>query len=222
MKIKQLINVIKHPSLWEGLGGLLAFLFLFTACSESEDETIDEYSNWQVRNDNFVASLQDSLSRGGSQWMKLKSYTKDESAAGQPSDYIYVKVLEEGGSQQAPIFTDTVRICYRGRLIPTENYPEGKVFDQTYSGTFRWETTGVSKSVASGFVVGFTTAMLHMHPGDRWRVYIPYKLGYDSQSRTNVPAYSTLCFDIAMIEYWHPGEKVQNWSARSYSVIPSI
>ncbi len=196
----------------------LTFHFsLFTSCSESDDESADDYANWQQRNETFVASLQDSVSRGGSQWKKLKCYTKDENTAGQPSDYVYVKVLEQGTAQEGPIFSDTVRISYRGRLIPTANYPEGLVFDQTYSGTFHWQTTGVTKNVTSGFLTGFTTALLYMHPGDRWRVYIPYQLGYGTQSNTNIPAYSTLCFDIAMIQYWHPGEKIPAWTARASS-----
>ena len=189
--------------------------FSVSACSESDDETADEYGNWEARNEAFVLTLQDSVSRGGSQWKKLKSFSKDENTAGLSSEYIYVKVLEEGDAQESPFYTDTVRVSYRGRLIPTVSYPEGLVFDQTYTGTFRWETTGVAKGVVAGYVDGFTTALLNMRPGDRWRVYIPYQLGYNLTAKTNVPVYSTLVFDLAMIQFWHPGEHVQAWSARA-------
>ena len=191
------------------------------SCSESEDEAADEFANWQVRNETYFATLEDSLSRGGSAWQKFKTYSKDQQIISANSDYVYVKVLESGSETVSPIYTDTVRVSYRGRLIPSANYPEGKVFDQTYAGTFNWQTTAVSKSVASGFVDGFTTVLLHMHPGDRWRVYIPYQLGYgvnsksSSTSSESLPGYSTLIFDLALVEYWHPGEKRPVWSCRA-------
>ena len=48
---------------------------------------------------------------------------------------------------------------------------------------------------------GFVTALLHMHSGDRWRVYIPYQLGYNTTEKTGIPAYSTLIFDLALIDF---------------------
>ena len=205
-----------------GLSFIICHLsFSVCACSESEDEATDEYANWQVRNEAYFATLEDSLSRGGSAWQKFKSYSKDQQAAGVNTDYIYVKVLERGSKTDSPLYTDTVRVSYRGRQIPSVSYPEGKVFDQTYYGTFNWQTAAVSKGVVSSYVDGFTTALLHMHPGDRWRVYIPYQLGYGenprstSSSSESIPAYSTLIFDLALVEYWQPGEKRPVWSSRA-------
>jgi len=194
------------------------------SCSESEDEEADEYANWQVRNETYFATLEDSLSRGGSAWQKFKTYTKDQQIISVNTDYIYVKVLESGSETTSPIYTDTVRVSYRGRQIPSASYPEGRVFDQTYAGTFSWQTTAVSKGVVSSFVDGFTTALLHMHPGDRWRIYIPYQLGYgvnpksSSSSSESIPAYSTLIFDLALVEYWQPGENRAVWSSREVRV----
>ncbi len=57
-------------------------------------------------------------------------------------------------------------MSYRGRFIPTENYKEGYVFDQSFTGTFDATTANPTRSVAGGFIDGFTTALLKMHPGD--------------------------------------------------------
>ena len=73
---------------------LLLSMGAVTSCSESDEiDANDEYANWQSRNDAFFASLEDSLSRGGIAWKKIKTFTKDPSTAGVNTDYIYAKVL---------------------------------------------------------------------------------------------------------------------------------
>ena len=207
---KTSIHVNRHPSLWEGLGGLLLLLLIcipLTSCSEQEDEEADEYANWQARNEAYIADI-------ATKCQRIKNFTKDQNAEGDISDYVYYEVLEQGTGTESPYYSDTVRISYRGRLIPTTNYPEGYVFDQTYVGAFSWQTTGVATSQVVGFVDGFTTALQHMHRGDRWRIYIPYQLGYNKTEKTDIPVYSTLIFDLALIDFSHPGYSMPTWSAR--------
>jgi hypothetical protein len=98
---------------------------LFTSCSEEEDIEANEYANWLSRNDAYFLTLEDSLNRDGSQWKKIKSFTKDETSAGKPTDYIYVKVLETGTGTESPYYTDTVTTSYALRLMPTPQHPEG-------------------------------------------------------------------------------------------------
>ena len=174
-------------------------LSLITSCSE-DNEVEGEFDNWQVKNETYVEKL------AGSSLKKIKTYTKDQQTAGSVSDYIYVEVLENGSGTTCPLYTDTVRVAYRGHYMPTDTYADGLVFDQSYVGEFNWNTAGFVSSVAFGFVDGFTTALMNMHVGDRWRVYIPYALGYGSSSNNGVLAYSTLVFDLAMVDFWHPGE----------------
>jgi FKBP-type peptidyl-prolyl cis-trans isomerase FklB len=195
---------------------LLLSMGAVVSCSESDDEEASaEFANWQARNDAFFLTLEDSLNADPSNWRKVKTYTKDEKSPGEVTDYVYMKVLNAGDPYaEYPLFSDTVRISYRGRLIPTTNYPEGYVFDQTFAGTFSWETTSTITGPASGFVEGFTTALLHMHTGDRWRIYIPHQLGYGTTDKTSIPAYSTLVFDLALVDFRHQGQKLPTWNAR--------
>ena len=146
---------------------------------------------------------------------KIKCFTKDQETTGTNNDYIYVEVLETGSGTESPLYTDSVWVSYRGRLIPTTSYADGYVFDENYEGDFNWRTTDVSQFVVGGMVEGFSTALMEMHPGDRWRVHIPYMLGYGSASRTSVPAYSALTFDIALLDFWHPGETRPEFKARA-------
>ena len=194
--------------------GLLLFLFLAVSCSESDDVETDDHAKWKERNEAFFRTLEDSLSRGDAVWKKIKTYTKDPATVGLNTDYIYVKVLETGAGTASPLYSDSVRISYRGRLIPTTAYPQGEVFDQTYVGNYHIKTTGVSDQLVSGTVDGFSTALQSMHKGDRWRVFVPYNLGYGEEDKTGIPAYSTLIFDLTLIDYTTGSESLLPWNSR--------
>ena len=188
---------------------LITFLPLFVSCSEDSDDE-DEYANWQERNDNVTDQWAADTSL-----RKIKNFTKDQNTTGSNSDYVYVEVLETGSGTESPLFSDSVWVAYRGRLIPTTSYPDGLVFDQSYVGDFNWQTADMSKFAVGGLVEGFSTAVMAMHPGDHWRVHIPYMLGYGSSAQTSIPAYSDLTFDIALLDFWHPGEERPSFKARA-------
>ena len=181
--------------------------FTIVSCS-TDNEVEDEWDNWQQKNEAMTASWY-----ANSSYTKIKTFSKDESTTGTPGNYIYVLSEQKGAYAEKPMYTDTVRVAYRGRYIPTATYPEGLVFDQSYLGPFSWETMGTVTSVASGFVDGFTTALMNMSIGDQWRVGIPYQLGYGTSS-TSVRNYSNLIFDIVLVDFWHPGEKRPSFKAR--------
>ena len=199
---------------WLGYVGVMLFTIhcsLFTISCSEDDSTTDEFANWQERND----ATTDQWAASGMR--KIRVFTQDDTATGKSSDYIYVQVLEAGDGTESPLYTDTVRVAYRGRLIPTTNYADGFVFDETYLGDFSWHTAGMSTMAISGstsLVSGFATALMNMHKGDRWLVCIPYQLGYNAASQGSVTAYSDLIFDIALLDYWHPGDTRPAFRAR--------
>ena len=179
---------------------LFTFLLLLSCASETEEE--DEWDNWEQKNETVLSQWGSNAS-----YRKILTYSKDGSVTGWTnSDYIYVEELEKGSGTESPLFTDTVRVAYRGHLIPTATYPEGYVFDQTYVDDFVWGTAGQTDFVTSSVVDGFATALMNMHVGDRWRVRIPYMLGYGTSSTTTITGYSNLVFEIALYDFWHPGE----------------
>ena len=51
---------------------------------------------------------------------------------------------------------------------------------------------------------------MSMHRGDHWTVYIPYQLGYGASASGMVPAYSTLIFDLRLVDFSHPGTKLKD------------
>ena len=185
------------------------FTLLLLSCS-SETETVDEYANWQERNDAAVNQW-----AANSSFRKIKTYTKDQTTAGQNSDYIYVEVLETGSGTESPIYNDTCCVAYRGRFIPTTTYTDGYVFEETYLGDFDWCTCAVADFPLDYMLRdGFVTALQNMHVGDRWRIHFSYTLGYGDTAMGVIPAYSDLIFDLALVDFWHPGETHPTFRAR--------
>lgn len=190
-------------------------VFGLASCSE-EDDTVEEFPNWQARNDAYFNSLTDSvmnlleLNPARTDWKRIKSWSKSDSIEGSNSDYIIVNVLEEGDpASSMPLYTDTVTVHYLGRLLPSVSYPYGYVFDQSYYGNYDGEVSkpvkmAIGNSGGNMLVDGFATALQHMRRGDHWMVYIPYQLGYGSESQTGVPSYSTLIFDLRLVDFWSP------------------
>ncbi len=201
----------------------------FTACSDDDDDSTDtgEFtSNWQARNaDYFVscmdkakASIAQAKAQYGDDWEKYTTWRVARSYAKvQPTgvtDSICYEIVESGTGSGCPLYTDSVKIAYKGHLIPTASYPEGKVFDRSgYSDSdiFGADFGRGSKFLVSGVVEGLTTALMYMHIGDRWRVYIPQQLGYQSASQGELPAYSTLVFDCQLKGYCRAGTSGVVW-----------
>ena len=180
------------------------------SCEEDDDDDDDEdeFDNWQQRNDEMLAQWASDPS-----FRKIKNYALNENATAGNSDYVYVKVLEEASGTEAPLLTDTVRIAYRGHLIPSESFPDGYVFDQSYLNDFSWATAYPSQGAS--WITGLQSALLQMHAGDRWLIHIPYQLAYGgSDNSSTIPAYSNLIFDVALFDFWHPGETRPPFKAR--------
>ena len=189
---------------------LFTLLPLFTSCSEETSEE-EEFANWKERNDLYLTALaEDSMQQAG--WQRFKKYSLDQNEEGAVSDYVYVKEIEKGEGTESPLFTDSVRVVYQGRLIPSKSYSKGYVFDGTVYGTYSSKTAYTSRQKVSNLIAGYTTALMHMHKGDYWRIYIPYELGYgESGSGTKVPGYSVLIFDLTLLDISPIGEVMKPW-----------
>ena len=188
---------------------------LFTSCEETAE--IDEYADWKARNIEFIDSIAEVAKvNADGKWLRILSFKLNETNIDGDSveydneDYIYCEVIEKGVGAASPNFTDTVQVNYRGRLIPTLSFPEGKVFDQSYKGTLNPATAVPTKFSVGGVIVGWSTALQHMVEGDIWRVYIPAHLGYGSSKQTDIPAYSALIFDMNLVGFYPIGTPVPN------------
>ena len=151
---------------------LASGLLLLTSCSETEEES--EFANWQSKNENFFKEVYaNAVSRrasGDSSWMTLRKWSlkeDDSSFHADIDDNIVVHVLSESGSTSpSPLFTDTVRVVYEGRLIPSPSYPSGYVFQKTFEGEYNPATAVAVKLGVQEVRDGFATALQHMKVGE--------------------------------------------------------
>lgn len=176
---------------------LLAFI-MFSSCDEAE--TFED--KWKLENEAQFTKIS-----GNSEYTKLNS----SSGKG----FIMYKVNEEGDGNRAPYFTEQVKVRYTGwykniwTMPDTYNDDQGNVitnkvvFDTTSkSGMARtfFVNPNASSSTTFGVIDGFSTALQHMKRGDKWEVWIPWKLGYGEIGKGAISAHTTIVFEIELVE----------------------
>ena len=208
---------MKHTFYYIACAVTCLFALTFISCGDDDDDN-KEFQNWQKVNadyyDKLYAETQQRIAAGDKTWKIIRNYTFEELVATKPEHHIIVHVLNESTGTGCPLFTDSVRVHYRGRLLPSTSYPDGMVFDESWLGDYDLATMYPAKLPVSNIIDGFSTALQHMHIGDRWEVYIPQQLGYGSKDDSAVPAYSTLRFDITLMAYYRAGQVVPAWKAK--------
>ena len=186
-------------------------LLAMTACSEADD-TVEEFADWKNKNEAYFSEAYANAMFSSLQYGLYKSYTKSDSTNTPTltaTDYIIATALPsdfasqvKGPTTTSPLYSDSVSVHYRGYLIPSATYKSGYQFDSSYDGTFDVDVAQPVKMSVSGVVDGFSTALQHMHRGDYWRVIMPYQLAYGESDYNSIPAYSTLIFEIRLVDFW--------------------
>lgn len=101
---------------------------------------------------------------------------------------VLYKVLEEGNGEGTVTPRSIVTCHYKGSLI------NGKVFDNSFTRSCP-EAFRVNELIS-----GFQIALVNMHIGDHWLVYIPSEVGYGPRGAGgDIPGNSTLIFEIQLI-----------------------
>ncbi|MDA3881855.1 MAG: FKBP-type peptidyl-prolyl cis-trans isomerase [Bacteroidales bacterium] len=120
----------------------------------------------------------------GQSFLKENKKNKDIQVTSSGLQY---KIIKAGNGQQ-PTAKDKVTVHYKGSLL------DGTEFDSSYK-RGKPATFGVTQVIP-----GFSEALQLMSPGAHYIVYIPQELAYGSRSTGQIEPYSTLIFEIEMIE----------------------
>ena len=198
----------------------LAFSFLLAiiltsvvSCGETKE--VDDHANWKQRNSEFISriasqcgDLTPETAQEGDMF-KLLNYSLDPSKQWGDQSYVYCKVLAKSSDTLSPLYTDSVRINYRIRLMPTDDYPEGQVMDRSFMTADLDPNVNIPSSfMVSSMIDGVATAAMKMHRGDYWVLYIPTGLGYGKSGKSTIPGYSALVFEINLTEIARIGQNL--------------
>lgn len=96
------------------------------------------------------------------------------------------------GEGPFPTANDTVKINYIGTLI------NGKEFDSSFK---RGEP---AEFPLSGVIPGMTEGLQKINKGGKIKIYIPHDLGYGEQPTPSIPAFSTLVFEVDLLDIVTP------------------
>lgn len=101
---------------------------------------------------------------------------------------VLYKVISSGENDRMPGPRSIVTCHYKGALI------NGKEFDNSYKRKCP-EAFRVNQ-----LINGFQIALVNMHIGDHWIVYIPSEMGYGNMGAgKDIPGHSTLVFEIELM-----------------------
>jgi FKBP-type peptidyl-prolyl cis-trans isomerase FklB len=97
------------------------------------------------------------------------------------------EVITEGTGTK-PLVSDKVKVHYHGTLV------DGTVFDSSVE-RGQPATFGLQQVIP-----GWTEILQLMPTGSKWKVYIPQEKAYGARAAGSIPAFSTLIFDIDLLE----------------------
>ncbi len=97
-------------------------------------------------------------------------------------------ILKEGEGTEFPKRRNKISIHFHGSLL------DGTVFESTL------DHDQPMKIRLEGLISGWMEGIRLMNVGDKYRFYIPSKLGYGSSKQGIIPPYSVLVFEIELFE----------------------
>ena len=118
----------------------------------------------------------------------LNENAKIESVVVTNSGLQYQVISEGKENGKSPTANDFVRCNYKGMFI------NGQIFDSTYL------DGNPALFKLSNVIRGWVEGLQYMKEGERFRFVIPYDLGYGASGYATIPPYSTLIFDVELLE----------------------
>lgn len=185
---------------------MLLVSMLVTSCDETKE--VGKYDNWRERNEAFIDSLQNvydtKTDHGGLDTIHLVS---------NPYKYLFFKKKapvapigqEPVIKDVSPLFTDDVLVFYKGSKIIGSVDAKGNFVGEIFGGNFTesdpsFEFSKQTQLKVNEMITGWTEMLQRMKVGERREIYIPWKYGYGASGNRDILGYSTLIFDMQLID----------------------
>jgi len=119
----------------------------------------------------------------------LEQYLLENNITTVPEESGLYYIETEAGTGMQPQQGDTVDVHYTGRLI------DSTIFDTSTGGD------PFSFTLGTGYVIsGWDEGIAYMKEGGKATLIIPSVLGYGSSGKNSIPPYSTLVFDVELVD----------------------
>ncbi|MBR3481979.1 MAG: FKBP-type peptidyl-prolyl cis-trans isomerase [Neisseriaceae bacterium] len=183
------INDSQHPVSWAKILFPLLIVLLLAACNREAHNNFknpDAAENTPVVVQTPEQSLDEQYAEKNRQW--LVENGKQDGVQTTASGLQYV-VKKEGDGKQ-PTINDIVSVKYTGKLI------DGTVFDST-------EQNNGGEPVTfplAGVIKGWQEGLQLMKEGSEYTLFLPAALAYGEQPVGDIPANSTLVFDVELVK----------------------
>lgn len=164
-----------------------AVALAFTSCND--DDTWDTYAEWRDTNTAWLQQQQ-MLQDGGGRLFYSRLAPQWDKSAYVLIHYFNDRALTDGNL--SPMYTSTVDVKYIGRLY------DGTPFDSSFVSKTYGDS--IFRTNLTDIITGWTIALEDMRVGDSARVVIPQALGYGASQSGIIPPYSTLQFDIKLVD----------------------
>lgn len=183
---------------------LFAVLFAAVSCDKKDDDEAGQA--WKFANEQAFNAIKNN-----------PAYTEFKSPGNEGS--IYYKVLRKGTGTKPIFYTSTVKVYSKGWFVADSKergITNGMMFQKWLAEDGIPATLKVSELLSKNGVTvsfkGIQAALQKMVKGDKWEIWIPYQLGggkskastltlgFGGASRPPIPAYSTLVFEIEVVE----------------------
>ncbi|HEV8283232.1 MAG TPA: FKBP-type peptidyl-prolyl cis-trans isomerase [Chitinophagaceae bacterium] len=117
---------------------------------------------------------------------KFLAVNKNKQGVTTTASGLQYEVIKQGTGPK-PMIADTVVCHYKGTFL------NGTEFDNSYS-----RGTPIEFAV-TGVIRGWTEVLQLMPAGSKYKVYVPYQLGYGSGDYNGIPGGSLLIFEIELL-----------------------
>lgn len=181
---------------------VFAVLFAVVSCDKKDDDKTDQA--WKLANEQAFHAVKNN-----------PAYTEFKSPGNEGS--IYYKVLKKGTGTKPIYYTSTVKLYSKGWFVADSKdrgITNGMMFQKWLAEDGVPAILKVSEIISENGVTvslkGIQAALQKMTQGDKWEIWVPYQLGGGKSKASAltigsaplhlIPAYSTLVFEIEVVE----------------------